>query len=106
MFVRWDAWASELGNGALIVNPHDTEGVAAALRRALEMPLAERRERHLRMMRVLGAHDINRWAEDFLAALAPDPQPERREIALPRAAVRSVVRLPVGWGSSALPRGA
>ena len=49
---------------------------------------------------------INRWAEDYLAALEPDPQPERRDIALPRAAMRSVVRLPVGWGSSALPRGA
>ncbi|MFG1247019.1 alpha,alpha-trehalose-phosphate synthase (UDP-forming) [Xanthobacter flavus] len=98
--------ASELGTGALIVNPHDTESVAAALRRALEMPLVERRDRHRRMMRVLEEHDINRWAEDFLAALEPDPQPERRDIALPRAAMRSVVRLPVGWGSSALPRGA
>src|SRR5271166_3025273 len=31
---------------ALIVNPHETDAVASALKRALEMPLAERRERH------------------------------------------------------------
>ena len=31
---------------ALIVNPHESDAVAAALKRALEMSLAERRERH------------------------------------------------------------
>ncbi|MEP9354402.1 alpha,alpha-trehalose-phosphate synthase (UDP-forming) [Xanthobacter sp. KR7-65] len=96
--------ASEMRTGALIVNPHDTEGLAANLRRALEMPLAERRDRHARMMRVLEARDIDRWAEEFLAALAPEEE-TRREVALPRAAVRSVVRLPVGWGSGLVPRG-
>lgn len=96
--------ASEMGTGAVIVNPHDIEGLAVALRRALEMPLAERRARHARMMRILEAHDIERWAEDFLAALAPEPD-TRHAIALPRAAVRSVVRAPGSWGTGLLPRG-
>ena len=41
--------AKEL-DGALIVNPHETDAVAAALKRALEMPLEERRERHAPML--------------------------------------------------------
>ena len=55
---------------ALIVNPHETDGVAAALKRALEMPIEERRERHAPMLAHLESHDIGRWAEDYLSALA------------------------------------
>ena len=62
--------AFELGEGALLVNPHEAEAVAAALKRALEMPLDERRGRHARMMRVLETNDIHHWAERFLAALS------------------------------------
>lgn len=98
--------AAELGAGALLVNPHDTESMAAALKRALEMPLAERRERHSRMMRVLEARDIDRWAEAFLEALVPEETSARRAIALPRAAIRSVVRLPATWARDLLLRGA
>ena len=36
---------------ALLVNPYDTEAVAAAINRALAMPLEERRERHEAMLR-------------------------------------------------------
>ncbi|WP_084539788.1 alpha,alpha-trehalose-phosphate synthase (UDP-forming) [Azorhizobium doebereinerae] len=68
--------AAEMGGGALMVNPHETEGVAAALRRALEMPLAERRERHARMMAVLTDHDIDHWAQSFLDALTEPGRPE------------------------------
>jgi len=60
--------AAELG-GALIVNPHEAEGVAAALKRALEMPLAERRERHAPMFERLLAYDVEHWAESFLSSL-------------------------------------
>lgn len=97
--------AAELATGALMVNPHDTESLAATLRRALEMPLGERRERHARMMRVLEARDIDRWAEDFLAALDPaETTAERRDYPLPRPAIRSIVRLPGAW-ADLLPRG-
>jgi trehalose 6-phosphate synthase len=54
---------------ALVVNPHETDAVAAALKRALEMPLAERRERHAPMVAHLLENDIRKWAEDYLAAL-------------------------------------
>ena len=61
--------AAEL-TGALIINPHECDGVAAALKRALEMPLAERRERHDPMLEHLLVHNIELWAESYLSALA------------------------------------
>jgi trehalose 6-phosphate synthase/phosphatase len=52
--------------GALIVNPYDQEGMADSIRRALEMPEQERRER-MRLMRLhLSEHDIYHWAESCL----------------------------------------
>ncbi len=65
--------AAEL-TGALIVNPHESDAVAAALKRALAMPLIERRERHGPMLEHLLIHNIERWAEDYLAALAETRQ--------------------------------
>ena len=77
--------ASELAEGALMVNPHDTEGMAQAIRRGLDMPLAERRARHRRMMAPLEENDIDRWAARFLAALSREarPAPRRRSAGLP-----------------------
>jgi trehalose 6-phosphate synthase len=60
--------ASELDR-ALIVNPHETDAVAVALKRALEMPLPERRERHATMLRRLMDWDIETWAENYVSAL-------------------------------------
>jgi trehalose 6-phosphate synthase len=54
---------------ALIVNPHETDAVVWALKRALAMPLVERRERHGPMLAHLLENDIRKWAEDYLAAL-------------------------------------
>jgi trehalose 6-phosphate synthase len=70
---RFAGAAAELDQ-ALIVNPHETEAVAQAIQTALEMPLAERRERHARMFARLAADDIDRWAERFLSALAESRQ--------------------------------
>ena len=61
--------AAEL-EAALIVNPHETEGMAQAMRSALEMPLEERRARHSAMYERIERHDIDRWAETFLARLS------------------------------------
>jgi trehalose 6-phosphate synthase len=60
---------------ALLVNPYDTEAVAAALNRALGMPLEERRERHRAMYETLVRNDIAHWAERFLATLARPRRP-------------------------------
>ncbi len=60
---------------ALIVNPHETDAVASALKRALEMPLDERRERHEPMVAHLLENDIKKWAEDYLSMLVDGPPP-------------------------------
>ena len=65
--------AAELGS-ALIVNPHETEAMAEAIRTAVVMPLAERQERYRRMFAHLAKNDVDRWAGLFLAALAETRQ--------------------------------
>ena len=62
---------------ALIVNPPETDALAAALKRALEMPLEERRARHAPMLKHLMEHEVRRWAEDYLATLV-EGTPTRR----------------------------
>ena len=54
---------------ALLVNPHDFDGVADAIATAATMPLERRRERWHAMMEHLLAHDIHAWRRDYLAAL-------------------------------------
>jgi trehalose 6-phosphate synthase len=63
------AGAARQLDAALLVNPHDTDAVAAAVHRALGMDLAERRERWAAMMAVLERHDVGTWYTDFLDAL-------------------------------------
>ncbi len=63
------AGAARECDAALLVNPYDPEGVANALNRALAMPLAERRERHESMFRVLSENDLTLWPDRFLGAL-------------------------------------
>lgn len=54
---------------ALLVNPHDEAGVAAALEQALAMPLAERRERHADLLAVMRRNSLERWRDRFVADL-------------------------------------
>lgn len=54
---------------ALLVNPHDLDGVADAIATAANMPRAERIERWRVMMEQLRTHDIHRWRRDYLGAL-------------------------------------
>jgi trehalose 6-phosphate synthase len=61
--------ARELG-GAVIVNPFDIEGMAEAIRRGLKMPVGERKERWVAMMKVLERNDITAWRERFVRALS------------------------------------
>lgn len=73
---RFAGAAAEL-DAALIVNPHDHEGTAEAIRVALEMPREERISRHQAMFAVLAANDIRYWATSFLDALANPGRPAR-----------------------------
>jgi trehalose 6-phosphate synthase len=65
---RFAGAAYEL-DAALLVNPYDTDATAAAIRRALEMPLEERKERWSAMMRRIENNTVDRWCGDFLASL-------------------------------------
>lgn len=60
--------ANEL-TAALIVNPYDRDDVAAALDKALTMPLTERIERYNDMMDVLRKNDIANWGDTYLKDL-------------------------------------
>ena len=54
---------------ALLVNPYDPDAVAASIRRALSMPLEERRARQAALLQALTANDIQDWPDKFLNAL-------------------------------------
>jgi trehalose 6-phosphate synthase len=56
-------------DAALIVNPYDEVGVAAALDRALAMGRDERRERHVAMMAVMRHNSLDAWRDRFEADL-------------------------------------
>ncbi len=64
------AGAAEQLKEALLVNPYDSEGTAAAILLALQMPLEERRSRHAAMMETIRAQDVHWWCDTFLNALA------------------------------------
>ncbi len=74
--------ANELDT-ALIVNPHDVDGMARAIATALSMPLIERRMRYEAMMERLNGHTIQQWFAEFVDTLrecaadraAPAPEP-------------------------------
>jgi len=61
--------AKEL-DAAVLVNPHDIDGMAQALSRAFFMPVEERSERWSAMMAKLKANSVQKWFADFVAALA------------------------------------
>jgi len=69
------AGAAHECEAALMVNPYDPDSVSVAIGQALSMPLAERRERHETMYRLLSHNDIQFWADRFLSALQREPMP-------------------------------
>jgi trehalose 6-phosphate synthase len=60
--------AGEL-TGAIMVNPYDARGMAHAIQQAFNMPIAERRERHLAMIDVLRKNSITAWHTSFVDTL-------------------------------------
>jgi trehalose 6-phosphate synthase len=66
---RFAGAAAEFKEGALLVNPYDPDSVAAAIARAIVMPLAERKSRHSALYSTLLTNDISKWGDRFLAAL-------------------------------------
>ena len=60
--------AAELKD-ALLVNPHDIDGLKAAIIAAFDMPRAESSKRMRTLRRQVLTHDVDRWAHSFLDAL-------------------------------------
>ena len=58
---------------AILVNPHDTDGVKNALHAALTLAPDEGRRRMRAMRRQVMGHDVDRWARSFLDALGLPP---------------------------------
>lgn len=54
---------------AVLVNPYDIDNVADGIKRALVMPLDERKQRYTAMMQVLRKNDIATWRDRFVDAL-------------------------------------
>ncbi|MFT4176340.1 MAG: bifunctional alpha,alpha-trehalose-phosphate synthase (UDP-forming)/trehalose-phosphatase [Luteolibacter sp.] len=63
------AGAAQEMSQALQVNPHDTDGVARALKEALQMSDTEKRRRVEAMQSRLARNDARAWAKRFLADL-------------------------------------
>jgi alpha,alpha-trehalose-phosphate synthase [UDP-forming] len=61
--------ADELGQ-ALLVNPHDIDGLKDVISRSARMAPAERRRRMRSMRRRVAFYDVQRWGRTFLGALA------------------------------------
>ena len=82
------AGAARQLDAALLVNPHDVDAVAHAVRRALTMPADERRERWHSMVGKLRTSSVQGWFADFLLALGD----ARRKPSWPKA--QPIVRRP------------
>ncbi|MEJ2239921.1 MAG: trehalose-6-phosphate synthase [Gemmatimonadales bacterium] len=54
---------------AVLVNPHDVDGLAEAMGRALAMPPKEARKRMRSMRRVVRRNTVHDWANSFMKAL-------------------------------------
>ena len=65
--------AAELGD-AIMFNPYDLDGGAAAIERAILMPEDERRRRMASLREAVTQHDVHGWVRTFLGELqAPAP---------------------------------
>ena len=89
-------------DAALQVNPHDIDGMARQIARALGMSLDERRERWQSMVSKLRQCSVQSWFSDFLQALGDIERAPARLVA-PRAAAMPFV-LDVAEGGRALQR--
>ena len=72
------AGAAEQMDAALLVNPHDIGGMADAIRRALSMPIEERKERWRRLYEAVTSYDVAWWRRRYLEALDSVTPPEEQ----------------------------
>lgn len=55
--------------GAMLVNPHDVDGLASTMEAALDMDESEAASRMEWMRRVVAKNDVYKWAETFIGAM-------------------------------------
>ncbi|MFT4231236.1 MAG: bifunctional alpha,alpha-trehalose-phosphate synthase (UDP-forming)/trehalose-phosphatase [Leucobacter sp.] len=63
------AGAADELRDALLVNPHDIEGLKAAIVRAAHMPAEEQRRRMRSLRRTVSDNDVAHWAAGYLGAV-------------------------------------
>jgi trehalose 6-phosphate synthase len=68
--------ADELKN-ALLINPHDIDGLKETIVRALHMPAKERASRMRSLRRRVRENDVTHWSDDFLATLRQSAEASR-----------------------------
>jgi trehalose 6-phosphate synthase/phosphatase len=66
------AGAADEMQEALLINPYDMEGMAAAIRQAIDMPVAEQRARMAKLREKVMRNDVHHWGDTFMADLAGD----------------------------------
>ena len=57
-------------DGAILVNPHDLDGIKGAIREVLDLDPGEAAARMRYLRGVVGRRDVHAWARDFLATLS------------------------------------
>ena len=63
------AGASDELKRALLINPHDIEGLKEAIMQAITMPKRDRRARMRSLRKRVLEHDVQRWSNEFLEVL-------------------------------------
>ncbi len=93
------AGAAQELTSALIVNPYDIGATSAAIARAIDMPLEERRERWRGMMAVLRHNSIDHWMAKCLGAVAGESEAEAEGSLPPAGSIlrSSAVMKPEAW---------
>ncbi len=71
--------ADELASGALLVNPHDIDGMKDIIVAAAHMDAREQRKRMRKLRRRVLSDDVAKWSASFLAALTETADRAGRE---------------------------
>lgn len=75
------AGASKEMGEALLINPNDKAQIAAAIKKAIEMPLEEQMERISALQNRLKRYSVEKWADDFLNTLDKVKENEKKYFA-------------------------
>jgi trehalose 6-phosphate synthase len=60
--------------GALLVNPHDVDGLAEAMHGGLSLAAEDQRKRMQSMRKVVRKHTVHDWADSFMQAMAAEDE--------------------------------